>query len=145
MGFLYPVTDALKCTDCGICDSICSFRLPQGGTSPRAEAIRFPEFLGRSQSGGLSYALMQKAVRNGYVVYGAAMDDMVVRHRRVENEAGLEAFRLSKYVQSNLAGIPAMVRGDLAAGRKVLFTGTPCQCAGIVSTARGFRKNLLVA
>ena len=145
MGFLYPVTDTAKCTDCGICDKICAFRPVSHNNIPKAEAIRFPEFLDRSQSGGLSHALMLKAVRHGFVVYGAAMEGLKVIHKRVEEESGIEAFRLSKYVQSDMRGIAAMVRQDLASGRKVFFTGTPCQCAGIISAAGAGRKNLLVA
>ena len=109
-----------------------------------AEAIRFPELMDRSQSGGLAFALMRKAVRSGMVVYGAAIDDdFVVRHRRVETEEGLEPLRLSKYVQSECD--PAMVLEDLKAGRRVLFTGTPCQCAGVGSLCRKYREGLLLA
>ncbi len=112
-----------------------------------AEAIRFPELMDRSQSGGLAFALMRKAVRSGMVVYGAAIDDdFVVRHRRVETEEGLEPLRLSKYVQSECGqSIPRMVLADLKAGRRVLFTGTPCQCVGVGSLCRKYREGLLLA
>ena len=122
-----------------------------------AEAIRFPELMDQSQSGGLAFALMRKAVRSGMVVYGAAMDaDFVVRHRRVESAEGLEPLRLSKYVQSDMEGdsstslgmtasITAMVLADLKAGRRVLFTGTPCQCAGVASLCGKYRDGLLLA
>ena len=114
------------------------------GPEVAAEAIRFPELMDRSQSGGLAFALMRKAVRGGMVVYGAAMDDdFVVRHRRVETLEGLEPLRLSKYVQSECD--PAMVLADLKAGRRVLFTGTPCQCAGVGSLCRKYREGLLLA
>ena len=48
-------------------------------------------------------------------------------------------------MQSDLDGIPQQVRDDLQAGRQVLFTGTPCQCAGIASLAGGRRNQLLLA
>ena len=146
MGFKYPETDASLCTDCGLCNSICAFRPSDTPASDKAEAIRFPGLLDSSQSGGLGYALMHKAILSGYVVYGAAMDgDFTVRHRRVTEEKGLEPLRLSKYVQSDTTGIPSMVLEDLKAGRKVLFTGTPCQCAGIASIAGSHRGNLLLS
>lgn len=109
-----------------------------------AEAIRFPALMDRSQSGGLAFALMRKAVRGGMVVYGAAIDaDFAVRHRRVEREEELEPLRLSKYVQSELDPLPVLE--DLKAGRRVLFTGTPCQCAGVGSLCRKYRDRLLLA
>jgi len=146
MGFLYPKIDYELCTDCGICDSICSFKPSQRKDDIHAEAIRFPSLMDKSQSGGLAFALMRKAILNGYVVYGAAIDeDFSVSHRRVDDEAGLEPLRLSKYVQSNMAGIPGRVMQDLKQGRKVLFTGTPCQCAGIASIAKNHRDKLLLA
>ncbi|MBO6028618.1 MAG: Coenzyme F420 hydrogenase/dehydrogenase, beta subunit C-terminal domain [Bacteroidales bacterium] len=144
MGFPYPSVDPDLCVDCGICDRVCTFH-PVAGPVGEAFAIRFPEYLDRSQSGGVGYALMRKAVRAGMVVYGAAMGtDFVVRHVRVTEEAGLEPLRLSKYVQSDMTGIPGRVLADLKAGRRVLFTGTPCQCAGVGSLAGTHRKGLLL-
>ncbi len=146
MGFRYPVVDASRCVDCGLCERVCAFRPVREKELPLAEAIRFPDFLDGSQSGGLGYALMRKAVLEGYVVYGAALDeDFVVRHRRVETLDGLAPLRLSKYVQSDMEGIPQRVLTDLKAGRQVLFTGTPCQCAGIGSLGARYRDRLLLA
>ncbi len=144
MGFPYPAVDPDRCVDCGICNRVCAFQ-PAAEPARQAFAIRFPAYLDRSQSGGLGYALMRKAVRAGMVVYGAAMGaDFVVRHVRVTEEAELEPLRLSKYVQSDTTGIPGRVLADLKAGRKVLFTGTPCQCAGVGSAAGARRENLLL-
>ena len=144
MGFPYPAVDPDLCVDCGICDHVCAFR-PATGSPRNAFAIRFPEYLDQSQSGGLGYALMRKALQEGRVVYGAAMGaDFVVRHVWVTTEEGLEPLRLSKYVQSDMTGIPSQVLADLKAGRKVLFTGTPCQCAGVGSLAGALRKDLLL-
>jgi ferredoxin len=145
MGFPYPAVDRDLCVDCGICDRVCAFRPAAGPAAEEAFAIRFSEYLARSQSGGLGFALMRKAIRAGMVVYGAAMGaDFVVRHVRVTEEAGLEPLRLTKYVQSDMTGIPGQVLADLEAGRRVLFTGTPCQCAGVGSLAGAHRKNLLL-
>jgi len=146
MGFLYPRIDPDLCTDCGICDKVCAFKPIETEASSDAEAILFPELMDSSQSGGLAYALMRKTILQGGIVYGAAInEDFSVSHRRVEDEAGLQALRLSKYVQSSMDGIPTKVLADLRAGRKVLFTGTPCQCAGIASLAGRFGENLLLA
>lgn len=146
MGFRYPVIDKDLCVDCGICNNTCAFKPLNKPFEPKAEAIRFPDYLDNSQSGGLAYAVMRKAIENGYIVYGAAMDDdFTVRHRRVQTPEGLEPLRLSKYVQSDMDGIPSQVLADLKAGHKVLFTGTPCQCAGVASLCAGHRDALLLA
>ena len=146
MGFRYPVIDKALCTDCGLCEEVCGFKKPIDTSVPAAYAIRFPDYLEGSQSGGLGYAVMMQAIMHGMVVYGAAMDDdFVVRHRRVVALEDLAPLRLSKYVQSDMDGIPAQVFSDLKAGRKVLFTGTPCQCAGVEWICRKYRENLLLA
>ncbi|MBR1569651.1 MAG: Coenzyme F420 hydrogenase/dehydrogenase, beta subunit C-terminal domain [Bacteroidales bacterium] len=146
MGFRYPHVDASRCVDCGLCEKVCAFSPAEGGGEIEAEAIRFPALLDGSQSGGLASALMEKAVLEGYIVYGAAMDaGFVVRHRRVTTLEQLPPLRLSKYVQSDMDGIPSKVLEDLRAGKKVLFTGTPCQCAGIGSLCAAFRERLILA
>ena len=146
MGFRYPSVDESLCVDCGICEKVCAFHKPDSVAASTCEAIRFPDLMDGSQSGGLAYALMRKAADNGFIVYGAAVDDdFRVRHRRVDSMEGLAPLRLSKYVQSDMKGIPAQVLEDLRNGRKVLFTGTPCQCAGIASAAGEMRRNLLTA
>ena len=100
MGFRYPVVDGTKCVDCGLCEDICAFHPVQKQETPACEAMRFPELLDASQSGGLGFAIMRKAILKGYIVYGAAMaDDFSVRHIRVADEGGLAPLRLSKYVQ----------------------------------------------
>ena len=52
MGFPYPAVDRNLCVDCGICDRVCAFH-PVSEPARKAFAIRFPEYLDRSQSGGL--------------------------------------------------------------------------------------------
>ena len=146
MGFRYPVVDAEACVHCGLCEQVCAFRPAVREAAPEAEAVRFPDHLSGSQSGGVGYALMRRAIAEGMIVYGAALDaDFTVRHRRVETQEGLAPLRLSKYVQSDMDGIPAQVLKDLKEGRRVLFTGTPCQCAGVGSLCAKYRERLLLA
>lgn len=145
MGFRYPVIDRDLCIKCGLCKRICSFRKATNSPHPEAVIIRFPEYKAKSQSGGVGYALMRKAIMDGMIVYGAAMDsDFIVRHRRVDSLEGLEPLRLSKYVQSDMNEIPARILNDLKCGRRVLFTGTPCQCAGIGSLCAKYRDKLIL-
>lgn len=148
MGFLYPKINHEICTRCGLCDKICAFHdVVQRDSDPEALAVRFCESLRKSQSGGLSAALVKEAISRGWVVYGAAFrEDWSVSHKRAETLSEAEGFRRSKYVQSDMEGIPSAVLSDLKSGRNVLFTGTPCQCAGIASLAgEKYRERLFLA
>ena len=118
----------------------------------------------RSSSGGVFYLLASEVIRCGGVVYGAAYGtpsgdsekavspvesptaspvDLEVRHVRVTDQDGLAALQGSKYIQSRTAGIFAQVRDDLAADRRVLFSGTPCQVAALKLFLGDTRTGLL--
>ncbi len=92
-----------------------------------------------SSSGGVFHALASWAIGQGGVVYGCAFDGSLrAVHVRCETMAQAERCMGSKYSQSDMGDSIRQVRGDLAAGRLVLFTGTPCQvdavrrsCAGL--------------
>lgn len=86
-----------------------------------------------SSSGGVFHALASHAIEDlGGVVYGCAFDDKLrARHIRCETMAEAERCMGSKYSQSDMGDTIPRVRGDLAAGRVVLFTGTPCQVAAV--------------
>lgn len=141
LGFRYPVVDGNKCVDCGLCDNVCAFVKDAGSvtgvpvdTQVEVTAARHknPEILAESQSGGVFTAIAEKVLKDGGVVYGAAFDEShMVRHVRVDAFHGLGALRGSKYIQSDLDGIFRQVKSDLKDGLKVMFTGTPCQVAGL--------------
>ena len=87
-----------------------------------------------SSSGGVFRALCAEAVAAGGVVYGARYDStMRVVHARAVSMEECNAFSGSKYVQSEMATCFAEVRADLEVGNRVLFSGTPCQVAGLRS------------
>ena len=137
-GFLYPRVDEDVCIGCGACRRVClTVRLPalcEPPSRPIAYAVRHraPSVLESSSSGGVFTALAEHALSLGGVIYGAAFDaDLRVGHVRVTERAGFERCRGSKYSQSDMGSILCLVRSDLSSGRFVLFTGTPCQVAGL--------------
>lgn len=88
--------------------------------------------------------LAEKVIDAGGVVYGAAFNERwEVEHRRVDTVEGLQALRGSKYVFSKVGTAYADAIADLASGRKVLFSGTPCQVAAMAKRA-GKDENLLL-
>jgi len=137
-GFLYPYIDETKCTECLLCKSICPFRQLRDATghfeTPQVYAARHKDDRVRSSSssGGMFTALSDYILDNHGVVYGAAFDpDFNVRHIKAENRNQRDLCKGSKYVQSSLDNTFVDVKAELDQGRHVLFTGTPCQTAGL--------------
>ena len=140
LGFIYPEVDVSLCIECGLCDKVCAFNESYEKftdfEAPIPYGIRHRDMktLMDSQSGGAFTALSDVVLDRGGVVYGAGWsDDFVVVHKRAETKEQRNALRGSKYVQSDLRGVFAQVKQDLKEGREVLFSGTPCQVAGLKS------------
>jgi len=77
-------------------------------------------------------------------VFGARFDkDWNVIHDYTETKEGLEAFRGSKYVQSRTGETFKQAEQFLKEGRKVLFSGTPCQIMGLKRYLHKEYDNLL--
>ena len=134
-GFDYPVANPDICIGCGKCDSVCPVQNPREDCKPLAAyAVKVPEFMAGSSSGGVFPYLAGRVAEGGGVVFGAVMnDDMTVGHAEAETVAEVDSMRGSKYVQSDLYSVFEDVRNYLSEGRQVLFTGTPCQVAGLKS------------
>ena len=140
LGFTYPHVDMDLCVKCGLCVQVCDFS-GRKKTSPGADPVevhavrhKSTEVVAASQSGGVFTALTDIVLKDGGVVYGAAFDDSFsVCHRRESDASGRDTLRGSKYVQSDLRNTFREVLDDLCSGLTVLFSGTPCQCAGLDS------------
>lgn len=86
----------------------------------------------QSSSGGAFTSLYEAALKQGGVVYGSAFDDSLrAVHIRCTTAEECERCRGSKYSQSDMGDCFSEALNDLHEGRLVLFTGTPCQIAGI--------------
>lgn len=143
LGFPYPVVNADKCVDCGLCDAVCSFvpdvdahvAVPEDAKiEVMAARHKDADVLAQSQSGGAFTAMAVPVLKDGGVVYGAAFDQShEVHHIRVADLALLAALRGSKYVQSDMGETFRQIKTDLKNGLKVLFSGSPCQVAGLRS------------
>jgi coenzyme F420-reducing hydrogenase beta subunit len=88
--------------------------------------------------------LAEQVIDNGGVVYGAAFDaNFQLKHCYVDSKNDLEKLRGSKYLQSQIGSTYKQAKGFLDSGRKVLFSGTPCQIAGFKSYLIKSYENLL--
>ena len=151
LGFFYPKIVNDLCVDCGLCQKVCKF---QGDYTP-IDSFEQPEVygvrhtneveLGKSQSGAAFWAFAELLLQDGYVIYGVGYGkDFHVIHKRVETLEACQELRGSKYVQSDLRGIFKEIKKNLQLGEKILFTGTPCQVAGLKSyIPRRLQKDLL--
>lgn len=134
-GFLYPSINRSKCVNCGLCVSVCPFHNPYKDCMPVKSYAAYnvdEETRRESSSGGVFSSLATMVLSEGGVVFGALFDEhWNVVHGYVETKEGLSKLRGSKYVQS-LLGDSYMVAEQFAKeGRLVLFSGTPCQIAGL--------------
>jgi coenzyme F420-reducing hydrogenase beta subunit len=136
-GFRYPVIDKEKCVGCNLCKMNCPVNKP----------IEKEEFIGKgyacynttetirrmSTSGGIFFALAAYVIETGKgVVFGAAFDSSYnVEHVMVEKIEELRRLQGSKYVQSYIGETYIQAKRFLEKGRMVLFSGTPCQIAGL--------------
>ena len=134
-GFAYPQVDTTICVDCGLCERVCPVVNPSTPVdSPTAYAAknRDEHVRHKSSSGGVFTLLAEKIIAQGGVVFGAKFDkDWRVVHSYADSEEELAQLRGSKYVQSVIGDNYKRVEEFLKGGRKVLFSGTPCQVAGL--------------
>lgn len=146
-GFLYPEVDREVCIDCGLCEKVCPVIHQEEKRKPLAVyAVKHKDDKIRisSSSGGAFTALAESVIDEDGVVFGARFDeDWSVFHDYTDTKEGLAAFRGSKYVQSRIGDSFKKAEYFLKAGRKVLFSGTPCQIAGLKRFLRKEYDNLL--
>lgn len=152
-GFLFPIIDERKCIHCGKCCQCCpevdfdkteSFRHPLGECYAvmASDEVRWV-----SSSGGMFTLLANYVLGQGGIVFGAAYADdcMSVHHIGVESMDQLGRLRSSKYVQSGTEDTYRRVREALKENRRVLFTGCPCQIAGLYRYLGKDDDNLITA
>ena len=146
-GFRYPFVDNSTCIECGLCEKVCPILHQAESLKPikvyAAQNINEEELLA-SSSGGLFILLAKKTLQDGGIVFGAKFDkDWNVIHSKAETQEDVKSFMGSKYVQSRIGNTYAQAKKLLKQGRKVLFTGTSCQIAGLKNFLQKDYENLL--
>ena len=145
-GFLYPVIDNNLCATCGLCEKVCPIINQAEEQIPLRTLVaknKNEEIRKASSSGGIFTLYAEKTIKKGGIVYGAIFNEKwEVRHSAVETIEGLNRLRGSKYVQSKIGNCYQEAEKRLKEGREVLFTGTPCQIAGLKRYLRKEYKNL---
>lgn len=146
-GFWYPSVDEKKCIECKLCLKKCPVENAEFHRSEPKKVWAWRNKndtdIMRSASGGAADSAAKTVLQVGGVVYGAAYDEqLVVSHIEVIADAEREKLQSSKYVQSDLRDSFTKAKQRLAEGEMVLFTGTPCQIAGLYAFLGDDPENL---
>lgn len=137
-GFIYPKVDISSCINCHLCEKVCPIIncdsiLP--AINPKqslAVKNRNDNVRINSSSGGVFISLAKHIIDNGGVVFGAVFDDEFgVKHTNGKSLSEISPMMRSKYVQSRIGNSFSEAESFLKQGKTVLFTGTPCQIAGL--------------
>lgn len=152
MGFKYPHVDISRCVECGLCEKVCAFNdnydKSLNLSEPQIYAARHKDMheIETSRSGAAFIAISDYVLEQGGVVYGVGYTGHFhVVHKRATTKKERDEFKGSKYVQSDLDGVFRQVKTDLRNGLLVLFSGTPCQTAGLSSyIGKRLRPNLIL-
>ena len=151
LDFRYPEIDATRCVCCNQCEKACPIlgdksKLEDGYPIAFAAKSNDDSVRLRSSSGGAFFELASQMLRDGGYVCGAVFDENFhVRH--IVSNTQEDIFRMmgSKYAQSDVGYCYREIKEKLTAGEKVLFSGCPCQVAGLRTYLGKSYKDLLLA
>lgn len=155
-GFLYPFVNKDACCDCHLCEKKCPVigkekkvavigedkhetnrKALNGLVSVPQAYVCFNNdgtIRENSTSGGVFSVLSEYVLQKNGIVCGVVIDDEhKIVHAFAENNKEVERMRRSKYVQSEQKGVYLRIKKELLKGRYVLYSGTPCQVAGLKS------------
>lgn len=133
-GFLYPQIDGVYCLHCDCCHKVCPAEVTTTLNLPEIGCVGYnskADIRLQSASGGAFKAIID-ALGPDAIVFGAewATRSEVV-HSWAPAKSAYERFTGSKYVQSRIGSSFVKCKEFLEEGKEVLFSGTPCQIAGL--------------
>lgn len=136
-GFLYPAIDKTKCIECGLCVKVCDFRkFKSTELTPDCYAVKHTDEkeIATSRSGAFFIALAQYVLNKNGVVFGCVIENSrYVFIKYAADKEGVDAFKGSKYVQSDTRDTFKECSDFLKEGKTVLFSGLGCQVHGLIS------------
>lgn len=146
-GFLMPTINKEHCINCGLCVRSCPALIQSEHVeiSPKVYAAVNNDFeiVRESTSGGVFRVLAEYFIEQGGYVFGCSWNvNLEAEHICVSEKKYLYKLSGSKYVQSNTLHSFGKVKDLLLLGKKVLFSGTSCQIAGLKAYLQKEYSNL---
>lgn len=138
-----------QCVSCGKCSVICPANNHKTGNEDIFKRfygqILDTTILNNSSSGGAFSAIAEVWIKNGGIVWGVRMDGKgKANFICVNNLTEISILRGSKYVEVEQPIPFREIKKQLETGKKVLFTGVPCQVQALYSFLDKKYENLLL-
>ena len=140
-GFMYPEIDNSKCIKCGLCKRVCPIINSEAVKQKNQIEVyklrsKDKETINISSSGGAFVEIVKQILDNNmekrYKIYGATIDEQnKVKHVSINDIKDINRLQKSKYVQSDIQCSYKEIKEDLKENIMVIFSGTPCQVAGL--------------
>lgn len=134
-GFLYPKIDKEKCVNCGLCNKTCPVSNKFNTRKALQAFAAYNDNLQiriKSSSGGVFSLLSEAVLNKGGYVFGAQFDDKwQVVISKISSISDIARLRGSKYIQSRTETSYQECEDLLKKNHLVLYSGTPCQIAGL--------------
>lgn len=145
--FSAPRIDTQRCVACGMCEGGCPvLHMPEINIKTTGYAMKSRNERDRrkSTSGGVFSLLAEYVIKEGGVVYGVAYaPDFSAHHIAITERQELSLLQGAKYTQSVIGKCFSKIKSQLRSECLVLFSGTPCQCAGLKSFLGKKYSNLI--
>ena len=139
-GFKYPQINEKLCNKCGLCKKVCNFDIFKSNEKNiKCYAVKHKDEneIVSSRSGAVFIALAELVLKQNGVVFGVEFDTVNhIIHKQENDKSGVNKFKGSKYVQSDMKECFSECERLLIEGKKVLFSGTACQIDGLLSFMR---------
>ena len=135
-GAMYPQIDEKKCINCKLCEKVCPVNSPVKKFYPKnvyAAYSKDSSIREKSTSGGVSFEVAKYIIENKGIVYATVMEHLEAKFIRITDLDTLLKIQGSKYIHSHIYDCMKLIKKDLLLKDKVLFIGTPCQVAGLIS------------
>lgn len=138
-GFVYPYIDKAKCINCNICKKVCEYNKKNKENEYEKKVYvacsNDSQILNSTASGGVFSAIAYSFFNKDGVVFGSSLEKenekFIIKHIKADSLEKLNRLKGSKYAQSDITNVYEEVQAELDKGKKVLFSGTPCQISAI--------------
>jgi coenzyme F420-reducing hydrogenase beta subunit len=152
-GFERPYINAYTCIHCMNCIRVCPAINPKKNITNNCRkayaAITNNQATWLSSTSGgafteVCYAVSELFSEKQIIYAGATLDNFQVIHQCVSQIDEINRFQKSKYIQSSMGNVYGQIREALSNNSNfVVFSGTPCQIAGLKAYLGKERNNLL--